>query len=128
MTETTPDQPLPASRARQRVGLAVIAAIIVAALFAAGVIKIPGRSSGLADHSGRVAQEAGAASCTDTGFYVQSKLDGSKQIIYDCTFPGSSPGEECVTENGGIASNATVEVRALFVNALGDNKPSCLQP
>jgi hypothetical protein len=102
------------------IGMIVVGAIVLVIVF--GSRKSHGA---LADQSAQVAAVANATSCTDTGYYLQSKLDGSKEVIYDCAIPGSV-WNQCVTEQGGIASNATEEVRLLFANALGGQRPSCL--
>lgn len=122
MTET-PTEPRPKSAWRRVVGRTAGAIVLVAvALAAYGIWH--SHHNALADHSARVAQEANAYSCTDTGFYLTSKLDGSKQVIYDCSFGGSS--SKCVTEAGGLATDATEEVQLLFADTLGSQKPSCI--
>lgn len=102
----------------------VVAIGIVAALLVYGAWKRHHPASPLVDQSARVAAEANASTCTDTGYYVISRLDDSKQVIYDCAFASSA--DKCVIEQGGIASDATAEVKLLFATALGGAKPSCL--
>jgi hypothetical protein len=71
----------------------------------------------------RVTSEAAADHCDNSGYYEESQITGAKQTIYDCSINGKM---KCVTENGGIASDSTEEVRLLFQSALGARKPSCL--
>jgi len=76
-----------------------------------------------ADRAAAIQQSIGATSCDNSGYYVQSQLDGSKQIIYDCQM--ASGNWKCVTENGGIASDSTAEVKLLFTNTLSGGEPFC---
>jgi hypothetical protein len=71
-----------------------------------------------------VAAKIGASSCDNSGYSVQSRLDGSKEIIFDCTMGNLAT--KCVTVSNGIANDATAEVKLLFANTLGASKPSCL--
>lgn len=57
-------------------------------------------------------------------FGMRSRLDGSKQIVYDCVMPSGAT--KCVTESGGIASDETAVVRLLFSNSLSGGKPTCV--
>jgi hypothetical protein len=77
-----------------------------------------------ADRSAAIQANVGADSCTISGYFIQSKLDGSKQTIYDCLMPSGS--YKCVTENGGIDSDSTAVVRLLFANTLSGGKPTCI--
>ena len=70
-----------------------------------------------------VAALAGATYCDDSGYYVKSRLDGSKETIYDCQIGARM---QCVTVSGGIATNSTATVRLLFTNTLGASKPACI--
>jgi hypothetical protein len=94
---------------------AVIAATVLA-FAAAGC----GASS---DQSATIGRQIGGT-CSATDFYLQNRLDGSKETIYDCTTPAK--GEMCVTYAGHVATNATETVKLLFANALGSSKPSCI--
>jgi hypothetical protein len=72
----------------------------------------------------KVASVAGATTCDNSGFYVQSKLTGHKDVIYDCRFARKLP--KCVTYSGNIANDATGEVQLLFSGSLNARKPACL--
>jgi hypothetical protein len=71
-----------------------------------------------------VATAANAVSCNDSGFYLVSNLTGKKSTIYNCTF--APAGTRCITYEGGLATDATDEVRLVFSTTLGSNRPSCL--
>lgn len=71
-----------------------------------------------------VASVAGATSCDNSGFYIQSKLTGDKAVIYDCRFAEKLP--KCVTYSGNIASDATEEVQLLFATSINSQHPACL--
>jgi hypothetical protein len=119
MTETdsrsASDTPISGIRA-----LLVLAAVIVAGaavLYGMGV-RLPHHSS---DDSAAIGSKIGGT-CAKTTYYIQSKIDGSKQTIYDCTVDSK---EMCVTYSGGIATDSTDEVKLLFQNTLGTEEPSC---
>ncbi len=71
-----------------------------------------------------VATAANAVSCNDSGFYLVSTLTGAKTTIYNCTFAPS--GTRCVTYHGGVADDATAEVRIAFSSAISSGRPSFL--
>ena len=75
------------------------------------------------DNSSEVAAQSGALSCSRSDYYLQSRLDGSKETIYDCQFPRRM---RCVSEQGGVTSDITEEVRLLFSSTLGASKPNCI--
>lgn len=95
--------------------------LAVAMVVAAAVLAGCGGSGVSAS---QVASAAGAKTCSDSGFYIQSKLTGNKLVIYDCRFVGRLPA--CVTYSGNIATNATVAVQFLFASSLGAREPACL--
>ena len=97
-------------------------AAVVAVVFYAGWHFLHS-NSGPADNSAAVAAQSGASDCSNSGYYLQSRLDGSKEVIYDCQFPRRM---RCVSEQGGITSDITVEVRLLFGSTLGADKPLCI--
>jgi hypothetical protein len=74
--------------------------------------------------SSKVAAAAQASGCDNSGFYIENKISGSKEVIYDCSFPDGST--KCVTYAGGIANDSTDVVRLVFASTLGAKKPSCL--
>lgn len=115
---------VPAEAPRQRRSLRQFAVILALVVVAWGGLRYVGLlgGSGSGDQSGTIAAQIGGT-CGETGYYVQSRLDGSKLRIYDCTTP--SRGEMCVTYSGGIASDSTDEVKLLFANELGGSKPAC---
>jgi len=72
----------------------------------------------------RVAAAAGATTCSNSGFYVRSKVTGNKSVIYNCRFAHKLPA--CVIFSSNIATNATDLVQLLFVDYLGPQRPACL--
>ena len=104
-------------RRQRRASLGALAAVVAAAALLAGC-------GGSTTSPSQVATAAGASFCNNSGFYIQSKLNGDKSVIYDCRFAGKLP--KCVTDSGNIASDATETVQLLFVNSLGAQKPACL--
>ena len=92
-------------------------ALVTAAALLAGC-------GGGAASPGTVAQAAGATSCDNSGFFVESKLTNEKDVIYDCRFADALP--KCVTYSGNIARDATTEVSYLFAGSLNGGKPKCL--
>jgi hypothetical protein len=72
-----------------------------------------------------LASEIGASSCSDSGFYIESKLDHSKAEVYDCQ--RASGGHQCVTKEGGLAHDVTVEFKLLMQQTITDesSKPVC---
>jgi hypothetical protein len=97
--------------------------VVVVALIVFGAVKNPFHHSG-GPSPDTVASTAGMDYCDNSGYYLQSRLDGSKQTIYDCM---KGPNAHCITMSGGIASDSTVEVRLVFQGTLGASKPSCLE-
>lgn len=93
-----------------------------AAPIAAALVFVAG-CGGTGDQSDSIAQKIGASSCTAESYEVISRIDNHHSRIYDCVVNGN---ELCVTEQNGIASNATAEVRLLFSNTLGADVPACL--
>jgi hypothetical protein len=81
-------------------------------------------ASATADQSTKVAAAANARSCNDSGYYVQSKLNGDKSVIYNCTMLNDNV--RCVTYEGGIASDSTETVKLLWANVLSGAKPDCI--
>lgn len=88
----------------------------------AAVVAFAG-CGGPADHSARIADAIAAKSCTATDYEISNKLDGSKERIYDCVQFGGT--RRCVTESGGIVSDATATVRLLFSDTLSGGRPGC---
>ena len=97
--------------------------VIVAAVLYGGWYLIH-RHSSAGDKAVAVKTQSGASSCSNSGYYIQNRLDGSKQTIYDCQFPRRM---RCVGEEGGITSDITEEVRLVFSTTLGSGKPACIQ-
>ena len=58
----------------------------------------------------------------DTGYVLTDKVDGSKRALYDCTFRNGR--SKCVTEQGGLVSNVTDEVRELWKTLLNGHRPA----
>ncbi len=111
-------QPSRAARGRKgRKILGGLGAVVAAAALLAGC-------GGGAASPSQVATAAGASSCNNSGFYIQSKITGNKSVIYDCRFAEKLP--KCVTYSGSIASDSTETVQLLFANSLGAQKPACL--
>jgi hypothetical protein len=102
-----------------RYALVALAAAIV--LFVTGIPIIHRHHSQPATDT--LATQIGATNCADSGYYINRYTDGKKLTIYDCGMPSGR--ELCVTEEGGIATNATETVRLLFRKTFGA-KPSCL--
>lgn len=102
-----------------------VTTLVIVGLIVIGAVKNPfhHKKGPTAMGPSAVAAIIGADYCADSGYLVQSRLDGSEQTIYDCTTGIKS---RCVTMNGGIASDSTQEVRFLFANALGGAQPACL--
>ncbi len=101
-----------------------IRGLILGGSLLAAVALLAGCGGGAAS-PGTVAQAAGATSCDNSGFYIQSKVTSDKQVIYDCRFSGGGL-PKCVTYTGNIASNETELVSILFSNSVGSGKPRCL--
>jgi hypothetical protein len=70
-------------------------------------------------------QRLGAESCTDAGFALENGLDGSREFVYDCTFPSR---RRCITVTNGITRDATADVKRLFANMPGDVHADCAGP
>lgn len=77
-----------------------------------------------ADNSDAIALNIGALKCSSSGYYLTSRLDDSKLVIYDCQMPSGN--YKCVTESGGIDTDSTAEVKLVFENTLGSTKPLCI--
>lgn len=92
------------------------AAVVLVVLVVAGC-------GGSGDQSNAIAAKIGASTCSAEQFEIQNRLDRSKERIYDCELHARSV---CVVEESGIARNVTAEVRLLFANALGGQRPGCL--
>ena len=77
-------------------------------------------------HSGvggsTVAAAAQAKACFSSGYSLRNGLTGANETIFDCSFADGFV--RCVTDVGGIATDATANVQVLFANASG--KPPCL--
>jgi hypothetical protein len=99
--------------AARGIGVACLAATLLA-----------GCGGGAASAS-EVASVAGATACDNSGFYVQSKLTGHNEVIYDCRFAKKLP--KCVTYSGKLAIDATSQVELLFATALNPSRPACLR-
>ena len=97
--------------------------ILIVALAAALALALAG--CGGSASPAQVATAAHAESCDNSGFYIVSKITGSKETVYDCSF-AVFPYSRCVTYQGGIAADSTSVVRFLFASVLGQTKPSCL--
>jgi hypothetical protein len=93
-----------------------VAVLIVGALVAGGC-------GATGDQSDAIAANIGASTCHAEQYEIVSRISGHKDRIYNCTLHGKTI---CVTYSGGIASNATAEVKLLFANALGGQKPDCM--
>lgn len=103
---------------------------------AAAVALVAVGCGGQKDRSSEIAAKIHADSCKATRYAIVSRIDKSKTTIYDCTVDNTSTDANgaqtfgskriCVTEENGIAHDATAEVRILFANVLGDARPSCL--
>jgi hypothetical protein len=72
-----------------------------------------------------IATQAGADSCTTTGFYITDQLSGEKDDLFDCSFPDGS--EKCVIRSHGLTRDATAEAKALFASQLGTTTPLCAE-
>lgn len=70
----------------------------------------------------KVAQEASAESCADSGYRIVFRTDGSEHTIWDCQIGGKTV---CVAEEHGVASNITDLARLAFADTL-NGRPSCL--
>lgn len=105
--------------------IAVVVAVVAAGVLGAGWTMIGHLpwSHGATDQSAQIATSIGASFCYQTGYVIQSRLDGSKDRIYDCAVNGR---RMCVTEHGGIARDQTAMVKLLFTGTLSGGKPSCL--
>lgn len=77
-------------------------------------------------HSGvsgsTVAAAAQATGCFSSGYSLRNSLTGANETVFDCSFANGFV--KCVIYAGGIASDATANVQAVFANASG--KPPCL--
>jgi len=76
---------------------------------------------------GQVAATIKADECVDSGFYIENRLDSSKETVYNCT---GVPGHKrmlCVTYSNGIAENITEEARWMFEDTLTEDKPDCIK-
>lgn len=75
------------------------------------------------DRSNEIASLIGASGCARSGFKIENRLDSSQSPVYVCGLAG---GLKCVTYEGGIARDVTSEVRLLFSDTLGSEKPACI--
>lgn len=83
-------------------------------------------SSHGSDQSAQIQAKLGSnATCYESQYQIENRLDGSKQPVYVCETPGSKV--ICATWSDGIASNVTAEVRILFQSTLGQEKPACVK-
>lgn len=115
-------QPQPAV-AKKNSRLAIVAVVVV--ILGAGAFKyLDARNAGPSDRSAAIQANIGATSCSSSGYYLTSQLNGSKKIIYDCQMPSGN--YKCVTESGGIDTDSTATVRLVFANTLGSTKPQCI--
>jgi hypothetical protein len=101
----------------------ILAAIVVAIVVAK---HWPGSSSHAqaSDHATAIQTSIGAVSCDNSGYYVQNRLDNTKQTIYDCQMDSGT--YKCVTESGSVISDSTAEVSQLFQSTLDGSKPTCV--
>jgi hypothetical protein len=100
------------------VGLLGAAALITVAL-------IHHFTGGPSDPTGyQVASQIGAGDCTRSDYAIEDRLTGKSSAIYDCWKSGR--GYYCVTLDGGLAHNVTVEARLLFADVLAGARPDCL--
>lgn len=103
--------------------LGVAAAIAVALFLVSKLTHTDGSTTQSGPAASSVASLIGADYCDKSGFYVESKLNGSKSTIYDCMTGAKA---RCVTVDGGLPNDSTLVVRLLFANVLGGEKPTCL--
>ncbi|MGH3429627.1 MAG: hypothetical protein ACRDQZ_19005 [Mycobacteriales bacterium] len=89
------------------------------------VVTLLAACGGGAASPDKVAVAAGATSCDNSGFYIQSKLTNEKDVVYDCRFAQKLP--KCVTYSGNVADDATDEVQVIFSNSLNSRRPACLE-
>jgi hypothetical protein len=89
----------------------VASLVIVAGCGSSGAAHVP-----KARMVQKVAYSAGATTCVATGYHLMTRA------IYDCQF-ATGP-DKCVTYEGGIADDATEDVRFAFSTA--GSKPTCL--
>jgi hypothetical protein len=102
--------------------LAAIVAVIAFVYFRTNLIHV---THGAAkDESASITADIGASSCSSSGYEITSKLNDSKQTIYDCLMPSGN--YKCVTRENNINSDSTAVVRLLFANVLGSAKPTCI--
>jgi hypothetical protein len=102
--------------------LAAIIAVIAFVYFRTNLIRV---THGAAkDESGSIATDIGASSCSSSGYEITSKIDDSKQTIYDCLMPSGN--YKCVTRENGIDNDSTETVKLLFASTLGASKPACI--
>ena len=92
-------------------------AVLTAAVLCAGC-----GSGGLS--AAQVARAAGATACVDSGAYIQSRITGRKDEIYNCRFSSQLP--KCVTYASNVATDVTGEASLLFASALNARAPKCL--
>ena len=114
------DRGQPATRiSRTRIAVAVAVGVLVFA----GVTGYDHFRHGSASSTGQsVAAQAGAESCTDSGYQLVNRLDNSKPTIYNCSF---AAGMKCVTVEHGIANDVTAAVKLVWASALGSQGPDC---
>jgi len=70
----------------------------------------------------KLAQTIGAASCQDSGYYLENRVDHSKTEVYDCLRDGFYI---CVIQENGIAKNVTREARLVWADTLATDEPTC---
>lgn len=107
--------------------LKILGRLAVTAVVFAGIVAVLSWRADRAARGGRdpakVAAAAGASSCSSSGYYLKSRLDGEKTVIYDCVIAGRW---RCVTEKDGLASDSTLMVEAAFASVLNADRPACL--
>jgi hypothetical protein len=93
----------------------LLAGPIASLVIVAGCGSSGASSSGAVDSS-KIADSAGATTCVDSGYRLATRA------IYDCQF-ATGP-DKCVTYWGGVAKDATAEVRFVFSTAR--TRPTCI--
>src|SRR6478736_1985111 len=72
----------------------------------------------------QVAQALGATQCTDTGYEIKNRLDGSSERLYDCEVDGR---RICAVYRGDGGRDVTDIAGVVFAGSLGMEKPKCLE-
>lgn len=94
------------------------------ALVSIAVVAATGAGCASKSEPSTVADKAGASSCEDSTYWMQSRFPANapKEYIYNCVVNGK---ERCVVLLNGVARDATEEVRFTFEDAY--QKPECVK-